>query len=105
MLHTVRVRGRRVRVDPASAVAGTSGADEVALDLDAEWDGLAVRVALSRGEDRWEAAWEGEPVAVPAEALEAPGVWLAVSVVGEAPGRRLATYACRRGMWVQGGGA
>ena len=105
MLHTVEVRRRRVRVDPAVAVAGTSGADEVALDLDAEWAGLAVRVALSRGEDRWEAAWCGEPVAVPDGALEVPGVWLAVSVVGEAPGRRLATSECRRGIWVARGGA
>ena len=105
MLHTVRVRGRRVRVDPAVAVAGTSGADLVALDLDKEWEGLAVRVALSRGDERWEAAWEGEPVAVPAGALEVPGVWLAVSVVGEAPGRRLATSECRRGIWVARGGA
>lgn len=104
VVHTVSVRARRARVDPATVVAGTSGCDALDLDLDEEWDGMDVRVAVSRGEDRWEAAWDGEPVELPADALSEPRSWLSVSVLGSAPGRRLETLSCRRGIWVAEGG-
>ena len=85
VVHTVSVRARRARVDPATVVAGTSGCDALDLDLDGEWDGVSVvcNFATARG-DVWQVAYTGEPVAIPAEAMAEVGP-VDLSVVGYSP--------------------
>lgn len=106
VVHTVTVRGRRVvRVDPPGIPAGCAGSDALALDLDAEWDGMDVRVVLGPEGGAYAAAWEGEPLEVPAALTDRPG-WLPVAVVGSGPGgERLATPAAGKAMIVVGGGS
>ena len=79
--HTLVVRDHRVSCCDATMVQHGMGHDAIALDLDAEWDGLSVRLVLGSGDDAAESLWSGEPWEVPAALLAEPG-WLPVSVVG-----------------------
>ena len=50
--HTLRVRGRAVECDDLALVQGTVGQDCVRLELDEEWTGLDVTVALATDTER-----------------------------------------------------
>ena len=96
-LHTITVRDRRISTDSRLIAAGGVGSDYLALDLDADWEGLTVNVVLGSGADAMAAEWDGEPMEFPAELAQAPG-WVPVSVVGMAPdgGVRMTTFRCDR---------
>ena len=79
--HTLVVRDHRISCCDTEMVQHGMGHDAIALDLDAEWDGLSVRVVLGSGDDAAERLWDGEPWVVPASLLAEPD-WLPVSVVG-----------------------
>lgn len=51
-VHTLRVRGRAVECDDLALVQGTVGQDCVRLELDEEWTGLDVTVALATDTER-----------------------------------------------------
>ena len=80
-IHTLVVRDHRISCCDATMMQHGMGHDAIALDLDAEWDGLSVRVVLGSGDDAAERLWDGEPWVVPAALLAEPG-WLPVSIVG-----------------------
>ena len=80
-VHTLVVRDHRISCCDPVIVQHGMGHDAIALDLDAEWDGLSLRVVLGSGDGAAERLWGGEPWVVPAALLAEPG-WLAVSVVG-----------------------
>lgn len=52
LVHNVTVRGRTSRIDGIDLVQGTSGVDFLSLDLDDEWGGLDVVVALGGSGER-----------------------------------------------------
>lgn len=79
--HTLTVRNHRISCDSPVLVQRGMGHDAISLDLDAEWDGLAVRLVLGPCGAAYDALYEGAPVTVPASSLAEPG-WLPVSVVG-----------------------
>ena len=79
--HTLVVRDHRVSCCDATMVQHGMGHDAIALDLDAEWDGLSLRVVLGSGDGAAERLWDGGPWEVPASLLAEVG-WLPVSVVG-----------------------
>lgn len=80
-VHVLRVCDHRISCADPVMVAGGFGHDAVALDLDAEWDGLSARLVLGPCESAYDVLYEGEPVVVPAATLAEAG-WLPVSVVG-----------------------
>ena len=80
-VHTLTVRNHRVSCDSPVLVQHGMGHDALTLDLDAEWDGLSVRLVLGSCEGAYDVLYEGEPVTVPASTLAEAG-WLPVSVVG-----------------------
>ena len=80
-VHTLTVRGHEIRCCDPVVVANGIGHDALQLDLDAEWDGLSLRVVLGSGDGAAERLWDGEPWVVPASLLAEPD-WLPVSVVG-----------------------
>ena len=102
-VHVLRVRDHRIRCADPVMVAGCVGHDAIALDLDAEWEGLSVRVVIGEGEGAVEADWEGEPMVLPDEPLAEPG-WLPVTVVGESDGSRIVTEAAPHAFRVVEGG-
>lgn len=82
LVHEARVRGREVSCAPREVVQHGVNSDAVALDLDAEWEGLArVTLVMSKGGLSTALAWAGEPVPVPYELMEEPGP-LRLTVVG-----------------------
>ena len=80
-VHTLVVRDHRISCCDPVIVQHGMGHDAISLDLDAEWDGLSLRVVLGSGDEAAERLWDGEPWVVPASLLAEPG-WLPVSVVG-----------------------
>lgn len=80
-IHTLCVRHHHITCDSPVLVQHGMGHDAIALDLDAEWDGLSVRLVLGPCADATDLLYEGEPVTVPAATLAEAG-WLPVSVVG-----------------------
>lgn len=80
-IHTLTVRNHRITCDSPVLVQHGMGHDAIALDLDAEWDGLSVRPVLGPCGSAYDVLYEGEPVVVPAATLAEAG-WLPVSVVG-----------------------
>lgn len=86
--HTLTVRSRRAECDDLDLVQGSVGCDGVALDLDEEWDGLAVAVAFEGSGVKRTAAKGPDGYAVPWECLEKPGPVRAI-VEGRRDGRVL----------------
>ena len=80
-IHTLAVRDHRITCDSPVLVQHGMGHDAIALDLDAEWDGLSVRLVLGPCESAYDVLYEDAPVVVPAATL-AEARWLPVSVVG-----------------------
>ena len=80
-VHTLTVRSHRVSCDSPVLVQHGMGHDAIALDLDAEWDGLSAKLVLGTCADAYDVLYEGAPVIVPAATLAEAG-WLPVSVVG-----------------------
>ena len=80
-VHTLVVRDHRISCCDTEMVQHGMGHDAIQLDLDAEWDGLSLRVVLGSGDEAAERLWDGEPWVVPASLLAEPD-WLPVSVVG-----------------------
>lgn len=80
-VHTLTVRSHRITCGSPVLVQHGMGHDAIALDLDAEWDGLSVRLVLGQCESACDVLYEDAPVVIPAAALAEPG-WLPVSVVG-----------------------
>lgn len=80
-VHTLSVRHHHITCDSPVLVQHGMGHDAIALDLDAEWDGLAVRLVLGPCGSAYDVLYEGAPVVVPAATLAEAG-WLPVSVVG-----------------------
>lgn len=72
--HTISIRDRRATVDDRLLVSGTWRADCVALDLDAEWEGMDVSVAFEG------AGYRIEPPAEPDGTYVVP--WECVSDTG-----------------------
>ena len=52
LVHNVTVRGRTSHIDGIDLVQGTVGMDYLSLDLDDEWDGLDIVVALGGSGER-----------------------------------------------------
>lgn len=80
-MHTLTVRGHRISCCDPVLVQHGMGHDALVLDLDAEWDGLSVRLVLGPCGSAYDVLYEGEPAVVPAATLAEAG-WLPVSVVG-----------------------
>lgn len=80
-VHTLSVKHHHITCDSPVLVQHGMGHDAIALDLDAEYDGLAVRLVLGPCGSAYEVLYEGQPVTVPASTLAEAG-WLPVSVVG-----------------------
>lgn len=80
-VHTLSVRGHRIACDSPVLVQNGMGHDAIALDLDAEWDGLSARLVLGPCGSAYDVLYEDAPVVVPAATLAEAG-WLPVSVVG-----------------------
>ena len=76
-VHTLSVRHHHITCDSPVLVQHGMGHDAVALDLDAEWDGLSARLVLGPCESAYDVLYEVVPAATLAEAG-----WLPVSVVG-----------------------
>lgn len=84
--HTLTVRSRRAECDDLDLVQGSVGCDAVALDLDEEWDGLAVTVAFEGSGVKRTAAKGPDGYVVPWECMAEPG-----AVHAAVEGRRGAT--------------
>lgn len=80
-VHTLTVRRHHITCDSPVLVQHGMGHDAIALDLDAEWDGLSARLVLGPCGSAYDALYEDAPVVVPAATLAEAG-WLPVSVVG-----------------------
>ena len=80
-VHTLVVRDHKISCCDREMVQHGMGHDAVVLDLDAEWDGLSVRLVLGPCGSAYDVLYEDAPVVVPAAALAEAG-WLPVSVVG-----------------------
>ena len=80
-IHTICVRHHHITCDSPVLVQHGMGHDAIALDLDAEWDGLSVRLVLGPCGSAYDVLYEGQPVVIPAATLAEAG-WLPVSVVG-----------------------
>ena len=80
-IHTLAVRNHRITCDSPVLVQNGMGHDAIALDLDAEWDGLSARLVLGPCGSAYDVLYEDAPVVVPAATLAEAG-WLPVSVVG-----------------------
>lgn len=83
--HTLTVRGRRAECSDLDLVQGSVGCDAVALDLDDEWDGLAVTVAFEGSGVARTADKCPEGYVVPWECLAEPGA-VHVGVEGRSQG-------------------
>ena len=80
-IHTLRVDMHRLSVDDPVVVAGGMGHDALDLDLDNEWDGLSVVITIGPENRAVSVVYDGEPVTIPAECIDVPGM-LPVSVTG-----------------------
>ena len=80
-IHTLRVDMHRLSVDDPVVVAGGMGHDAIDLDLDNEWEGLSVVITIGPENRAVSVAYDGEPVTIPAECIDTPGM-LPVSVTG-----------------------
>ena len=80
-VHTLRVDMHRLSVDDPVVVAGGMGHDALELDLDNEWEGLGVVITIGPENRAVSVAYDGEPVTIPAECIDTPGM-LPVSVTG-----------------------
>ena len=80
-IHTLRVDMHRLSVDDPVVVAGGMGHDAIDLDLDSEWKGLSVVITIGPENCAVSIAYDGEPVTIPAECIDTPGM-LPVSVTG-----------------------
>lgn len=80
-VHTLRVDLHRISVDDPVIVAGGMGHDAIDLDLDNEWEGLSVVITIGPENRAVSIAYDGEPVTIPAECIDVPGM-LPVSVTG-----------------------
>lgn len=80
-IHTIRVDMHRLSVDEPVVVAGGMGHDAIDLDLDNEWEGLSVVITIGPENRAVSVAYDGEPVTIPAECIDTPGM-LPVSVTG-----------------------
>lgn len=80
-VHTLRVDLHRISVDDPVVVAGGMGHDALDLDLDNEWEGLSVVITIGPENRAVSVAYDGEPVTIPAECIDTPGM-LPVSVTG-----------------------
>lgn len=80
-VHTLTVRNHRISCNSPVLVQHGMGHDAIALDLDAEWDGLSARLVLGPCGSAYDVLYEDAPVVVPAATLAEAG-WLPVSVVG-----------------------
>ena len=80
-VHTLRVDLHRISVDDPVIVAGGMGHDALDLDLDNEWEGLSVVITIGPENRAVSVAYDGEPVTIPAECIDTPGM-LPVSVTG-----------------------
>ena len=80
-VHTLRVDMHRLSVDDPVVVAGGMGHDALDLDLDNEWEGLGVVITIGPENRAVSVAYDGEPVTIPAECIDTPGM-LPVSVTG-----------------------
>ena len=80
-IHTLRVDLHRLSVDDPVVVAGGMGHDAIDLDLDNEWEGLSVVITIGPENRAVSVAYDGEPVTIPAECIDTPGM-LPVSVTG-----------------------
>lgn len=90
MNHIIECRNRHLRCMSPYIVVGGVGTDTLQLDLDTEWDGSEVHVVLTWGDTSKTSVYDGEPLAMPTEQMEAPG-WLSVSLIGYGDGTRLVT--------------
>ena len=79
LVHNVTVRGRTSRIDGIDLVQGTVGMDYLSLDLDDEWDGLDIVVALGGSGER-----------IPHEVIEETG-FVSLTVEGGSGGDVLRT--------------
>ena len=79
--HVLTVRNHRISCCDHVLVQHGMGHDALSLDLDAEWDGLSIKLVIGGCGDAYDAIYSGEPVTVPSSSLAEPG-WLPVSVVG-----------------------
>ena len=80
-VHILRVDMHRLSVDDPVVVAGGMGHDAIDLDLDNEWEGLSVVITIGPENRAVSIAYDGEPVTIPAECIDTPGM-LPVSVTG-----------------------
>lgn len=71
--HTLTVRNHRISCDSPVLVQHGMGHDAIMLDLDAEWDGLSVRLVLGPCGSAYDVIYEGQPVTVPASTLAEAG--------------------------------
>ena len=88
MIHTITVRDRRISTTNAKLIQGSKGSDGIVLDLDDEWDGLDVTVALGRGDEQVTARWEGEPMNIDVDFRVG---YIPIVVTGVSEDRRLIT--------------
>ena len=79
--HIIRVRDRTVSVNLSELVQNNVATDTLTLDLDEDWDDLAVVVLLGPCTDATELQWSGEPIGIPAALMAEVGA-IDVSVVG-----------------------
>lgn len=68
-VHTLTVRRHHITCDSPVLVQHGMGHDAVALDLDAEYDGLAVRIVLGPCGSAYDVLYDGAPVVVSAATL------------------------------------
>lgn len=96
-VHTLVVRDHKISCCDATMVQHGMGHDAIALDLDAEWDGLTVTIVVGECDAAYDAVWLGEPWVLPAVALFDAG-WLPVAVVGrdDSGTVRVVTERCDR---------
>lgn len=103
IIHTAKVRNRVLCVSGGPIVANNVGCDFLALDLDDEWQGMAVTIVLGSGENAMKTTYAGEPVEIPAPLIAKTG-WVPVSVVGESEKKRIVTQYARHGLLVVASG-
>ena len=91
LVHNVTVRGRTSHIDGIDLVQGTVGMDYLSLDLDDEWDGLDIVVALGGSGERIAPARLGSGLwPIPHEVIEESG-FVSLTVEGGSGGDVLRT--------------
>lgn len=77
--------GRDARATPSEPITAGSVGLPVVLDLNSDFDGLAVTVCFEAGEAKADVAYLGDPVTVPAQCLTVVGAVLRIGVYGALP--------------------